>query len=85
MHSDCVAAARFVRLRFVSDPYSLSGKVLFANERPKLVRSEHVKFAAVENVRSEYTKFDDLSVRVARSISPEEELLVDHCKTYEFK
>lgn len=59
----------------MNDPQSLSGKVLSADEEPKLARFENVKSVGNKGARTEYIKFDAVSMQVARNISPRKSLL----------
>lgn len=69
----------------MNNPPALSGDVPSADERRKKAGSEIVKFVGIGTAKSEYNKFGTASARLARNISPEEELFVDYVRKYKFK
>lgn len=79
-----LVSARFASLRFRNDPKSLSEKVVAADKRRKEARSENLKSVGIRTARTDYTKFDAVSVQATRNKWPREEVFVDCGKNYEF-
>lgn len=76
---------RFACLRFMNDPRPLSRKVVPADGRPKEAQSKNIKSVGLEPARQDYAKFDAVSVRATRNISPEEKLFGCCVQNYDFE
>lgn len=83
LHTDWLMPARFSCQSFMNNPRYLPEEVVPANERHTKRQPKNVKFVDIGSARSDYTRFDAVTVRATHNTSPGEKLLVNYGENYE--